>query len=554
MTDDFAELQRAFHRLVESAAQGRQLAAEVRAPRPPLPAAPARACSPPPPAPEPRPTLSAAQVADEWTKHGGATWIESLRRRDLLSAVRLLPEHVDGTPLYARRGLVEALLDAAKERVRPARMLELLASCWFIDWPPLPAVTARLQNACARVEDRALLPAWLRRYGLDAGAVASAFGAEIRAHGHLAAIDVLALPGSVMRGAWVDRVCGDELPAAVDELDRLLLFADRGEALCVPAAVTEVVRSVVKNAVANPAGGVEECRRLANRCRARVGELFGETASPRWRGLENELRILRTWITSEFLDVIFEHVRPDRAFSHQLDPRRDFWRGYGGWVERLTVYVRGGRDALLAHPEVKRVVDAFEGAVRIGSLNSPTWGHAILVMELRGLQGTAVTVVEGNSNASLRIRAQAVQLPWPRLHYANDVVHGALDERVATAIAHSGEGTWQEGARRALARYGVTETNGGPAALPRPERPVVAAARPPELPPPLEPQRSGPQSGAMPPEAMLSEERRLTKELNKVLSMLSYYGGLPSSHQKELRKQLEDLRSQIDAVKRGDMS
>lgn len=357
-------------------------------------------------------------------------------------------------------GLALSLVAAAEPRLRAPRFVDLLASIWFLTYPPMPAISSRLERARGDV-DPAMLPRWLREIGANATAVLRRTGPTFRQHVAEVARSEWGVPASLPDGPWVEEIVRAERPACVEDVERLLILADRGKELRAPAAVTDAVRQVVRGAVSYGRQAVDCRRRIVSLLRGRIGELFGETGRPRWLGLEDQLRTLRSWVAGEFMDVIFQHVHPDGLLAHQLAPRREFWRRFGGAVERLTVYVRGGREHLLAHKEVKRIVDELVGMVVIGALESPTSGHAILVMELVGTAGP-VTVVEGNSMASVRVRPERVTLPRHRISYRDDITQGEFRAPPWFACPHLegwGEKHWTSKVRAELARYGVRETN-----------------------------------------------------------------------------------------------
>lgn len=460
MTDDGLEaLSAAFTALRAQGAEARQLATEVTAPPPPH----VKTWPPPPPprpgrdhdrrdgGPRPDP-ITAEQVALAWeTSRQG--WVNRLGRRELVAAMRLLGRPRGTGRLVDLDGLAEALAAAASNHLRGARYVDAVASVWYLRFPPLPGITAQLERARAEF-DTSLLPRWLRDIGANAVGVVRRIGPRFRQAASETARDEWQLPATLTDGPWVDEIGRVERPASVEDVERLLRLVDHGADLRAPAALSDGVRHVVRNAVECGRREPTLRRRLVAILRGRVGELFGEAGRPRWVGLEDELRTLRSWVAGEFMDVIFQHIRPDGMFSHQLEPRRTFWRKYGGAVERLTVYVKGGRAQLMALPDVARIVRELEGMVRIGTLESPTAGHAILVMEMTGTGGL-VTVAEGNSSAKVRIRTGAVSLSPNRISYRDDITSAYWNlERM-----HDEPGHWKGIVRAELSRYGIRETS-----------------------------------------------------------------------------------------------
>lgn len=462
MTDDGLDaLATAFGMLRSQAAEARQLATEIITPSPPH----IKRWPPPPPRwqrrhsdeegddrPPRKPPITVEDVALGWEreKHD---WVSGLGRRELVGAMRLLGDSWKSGRLVDLDGLAEALVVAAGMHLRGARLVDAVCAVWFLKYPPAPGITARLERARAEV-DASVLPRWLREIGAHAAGVVRRVGPRFRLAAAEVAREEWQLPATLTDGPWVDEIVRLERPASVEEVERLMRLADHGADLRAPAALTDGVRHGVRSATECGRQDPALRRRIVTLLRGRVGDLFGEMGRPRWTGLEEQLRTLRSWVAGEFMDVIFQHVRPDGMFAHQLEPRRSFWRKYGGSVERLTVYVKGGRAQLVTHPEVSRIVRELEGMVRIGTLESPTAGHAILVMEIRGTGGL-VTVAEGNSSAKVRIQPGAVALSPHRISYRDDITSAYWSlERM-----HDEPGHWKGIVRAELSRYGIRETN-----------------------------------------------------------------------------------------------
>ena len=459
MSDDGLEaLSAAFTTLRAQGAETRQLATEVTAPPPPH----VKTWPPPPPprpgrdhdrregGPRPEPmTVERVALGWETSRH---RWVNRLGRREFVASMRLLGRPLGTGRLIDLDGLAEALAAAARNHLRGARYVDAVCSVWYLSFPPLPGITAHLERARAEI-GTSLLPRWLRDIGANAVDVVRRLGPHFRQAAAETAREEWQLPATLTDGPWVDEIVRVEQPASVEDVERLLRLVDHGADLRAPAALSDGVRHVVRNAVECGTRDPSLRRRIVALLRGRVGDLFGEVGRPRWAGMEEELRSLRSWVAGEFMDVIFQHVRPDGMFSHQLEPRRTFWREYGGAVERLTVYVKGGRARLMALPDVARIVRELEGMVRIGKLESPTAGHALLVMEMTGTGGL-VTVAEGNSSAKVRIRTGAFSLSPYRISYRDDITSANWNlERT-----HDEPGHWKGIVRSELTRYGIRET------------------------------------------------------------------------------------------------
>jgi hypothetical protein len=456
MADELTDLREALLALRTQSAEARLLASEVLV-RPVVPVPHPGTLRRPPPAPPPPTSVTAQAVVEGWSS-GGENWAEQLGRRDLMAALRLLGIPFAGRRLVELEGLATSLVALADRRLRAPRFMEALAQIWFLNHPPTPAFSARLERARGEL-DAALLPRWLREVGANAAGVLRCAGAAFRLHPVEVALGEWDLPPSLVDGPWVEEIARRERPASIEELERLMLLADHGQLLRAPAAVSEAVRHVARSAVSLGHRMVDARRRIVSLLRGRIGELFGEAGRPRWAGLEEQHRTLRSWVAGEFMDVIFQHVHPDSMNWHQLVQRQKFWRQYAGAVDGLSVYVKEGRAQLLAHPDVAKIVKDFEGMVRIGTLDdSPTRRHAILVMEMQGTTGP-VSVVEGNSMAKVRVRPKRVALPSHRISYRAHITQGEFEDPPAFARMHDTSGNWMGLVRAELARYGIRETS-----------------------------------------------------------------------------------------------
>ena len=272
MPDDLIDLRETLVALRTQSAEARLLASEVLV-RPVVPVPRTGTLRRPPPAPPPLTSVTAQAVAEGWSS-GGEGWVEQLGRRDLVAALRLLGIPFAGRRLVELDGLASSLVAVADRRLRAPRFVEALAQIWFLNHPPVPAFSARLERA-RRDLDAALVPRWLREVGANATCVVRRTGAAFRLHPVETALGEWDLPPSLVDGPWVEEIARMERPASMEEVERLMLLADHGKLLRAPAAVSEAVRHVARSAVSLGRQMVEARRRIVSLLRGRIGELFG---------------------------------------------------------------------------------------------------------------------------------------------------------------------------------------------------------------------------------------------------------------------------------------
>lgn len=453
--DPNSALLSALSKLREHTAEINQLASEARFIPPLIPSAPTSRPKTRLPLPVPPPTLSPEQMASRW-REGGKSWVATLNRRELNSALRNLEKAVDGQRLCENSPLLSALLSRAETVLSKRRRIECLGYIWFLNYPPIPCVDSALRAACQREPDSTVdtRPRWLRQdWGLDPVSLCRHIGEAVRSQGLVSAQAELGIAPVATSGPWLEPILLSTTPRTVEDIERFLLLADMGLEKRVPAPVTKEIQVFARIAIKLGHRFPETRRRVANLLRGRVGDLFGEAHRARWTGLEQELRTLRLWVTGDILDLVFHHVRPDSMLDHQLEPRRLFWRQYGSWVERLTIFFRGESSEFTSHPEVSRIMGELgHGVISIARMDSPVFRHAVIWMVMRGPAGTPITVIEGNSNCQIRIRAGLHELRR-HISYTDSIVHGPLSDDLAFTKRH--KGSWDHDVRIELRRYGI---------------------------------------------------------------------------------------------------
>jgi hypothetical protein len=367
-------------------------------PGPPLP--------PEPLAPErPRPGDPSADTLSARWQAGGLGWLRAAERGELRGLRVALRDRYDDRFVTAP-GLLEALLDA----LRPRDKLRLAADLYFLRWPP----PAALEGICA---DPQLLPPprwWARLPNMalpDAGAAARSIAEAVRS-GEARRPAELGLPPLPTECELA--IAQAAVPRDAKHAEALLEFLDDGP-IGRPAPVREGAAVALRALVAAAERKERPRREVAQRLALRVGSPFGVGAAGQWLAVKELLPKVRAWLAGEVLEVLFGQLLPDNQFQHHLGPRRDFWKRYTGSVIRMWVAVSPPirRRGALQHPDVMAIRAAMGADLDIRALSGGA-EQALIWMHLQTLQGNVVTVVEGNANTSLRMRAgEVAPLPGP---------------------------------------------------------------------------------------------------------------------------------------------
>lgn len=175
--------------------------------------------------------------------------------------------------------------------------------------------------------------------------------------------------------------------------------------------VTESIRVWVRLVVAfgNTDPAIQpELAELLNR---RIGAVLSAESSERWRAfaLDKELQAVRAWLLRKLIDIVFLHLIPEANAHHatQAEDRKAFWMGYSLAVERIWLLVsRQHWQRVLSDPAITSL--SREGLIGLRRMRGET-EKDVLWMHLRASDGEGVSVFEGNSNASLRVRRGRVE-------------------------------------------------------------------------------------------------------------------------------------------------
>ncbi|MFM2247358.1 MAG: Signature domain, partial [Pseudomonadota bacterium] len=188
---------------------------------------------------------------------------------------------------------------------------------------------------------------------------------------------------------------------------------------------------------------------------ARVGSPFGPEAAGRWLAVRELLPKVRAWLAGEVLEVVFEHLRPEVA-GHQLEARKQFWKGYTGSVVRVWIAVSSAikRRRALDHPQVREIRAAMGADLKILDLDG-TVEQALVWMHLQGRDGQVVTVIEGNANTTLRMREGEFTPTFSFVDYRGEVVNGPIAMGGSSSANITHHTSWPYQARQFLAPRGI---------------------------------------------------------------------------------------------------
>lgn len=437
-----------------------QLAQEIGAQRllfdlrglPPLPRAPATR------EPDTRqalpPTLSPAQVDAAW-RADGAAWLAALGRRDLSAVAAATGDPTVG----ARLALDPVLLPCLLPRLRTRRRFAVLTRLYFHVYPTPHHLSAALHELRAATPTEQW-PAWAARFQQGNDRLVRGIGEAVVAEGWAAMAEALDLPDAASRGTWAEAVAERAHVTSVAEGERLLRYADGGREMRGPAALTPAGRHVVRKLVAYANRATAARLRIASLLRLRVADVFGIADAAAWTGLEAERKQIRRWVAAEILDVLFRHLVPNNEHAHHTEPRRAFWQRYTGRVDRLWLLIEPGMRHRLDRPDLRELLERVGDVVEIRDLEG-AGEQAIVWMHLRADGGGVVTVVEGNANASCRVRFGALEPPRRRVRgglaavrYSQDIVRGVLSTGKADFVRAHQSG-WEQHLGRELRSLGV---------------------------------------------------------------------------------------------------
>ena len=445
--DDLGEAVASLEHLVPSFALTRQPLKTLHWPKPDPPMTGGTAGRTLPPVPEYPP----ARVAEAW-RTGGPRWLARATRREVRAAQLALSDDGVGPQLVRDPGFLKGLL----ARLRRRQQNRVLTSALFRVFPPVPAVQAALASA---PEFPSAPPWWGSRESLSS--MLQVLSGAVLA-GDLSQPGDLGVPAAAWRTGWAEAVAAERAPRSIGDVRAQLRFARAGKEPSVgvlPQATVTALRAGIEFTSRSSANR----REMATLAAQHAGSPFGPDAEARWRPLGNGLRLVRQWLAGEIIKIVFQHlVPPDPGLAHMAPPRRRFWSRYTGSVRRIWVAVTRAIRPQLKHPDVLRLDETMGQDFVICDLEGGP-DQAVVWMQLDGPRGP-VTVIEGNANTSIRIRAGALAPPplpaWERfgrhrleIHYRSVIVHGAFAAGKVWRTTH--RGAWEERTTNELLQHGI---------------------------------------------------------------------------------------------------
>jgi hypothetical protein len=332
----------------------------------------------------------------------------------------------------------------------------VLATALFRVFPPVPSVVTALAAASELPHGP---PWWGSRDSLSS--MLHVLSGAVLA-GDLLQPGDLDVPDAAWRTGWADAVVAERAPKSMADVQAQLRFARGGTEPSV-GVLTQAIVTTLRGGIDLATTAPHSRREMARMAARHAGSPFGPDAEARWRPLGGGLRKVRQWLAGEIIKIVFQHlVPPDPNLAHMAPPRRRFWSRYTGSVRRIWVAVTPAIRPQLKHPEVVRLDETMGQDFVICDLEGGP-DQAIVWMQLDGPRGP-VTVIEGNANTSIRIRAGALSPPplpaWRRLgrhrvevHYRSDIVHGAFADHEVWRTTH--RGAWEDRTTNELLQHGI---------------------------------------------------------------------------------------------------
>jgi hypothetical protein len=391
--------------------------------------------------------LAPVDVRRHW-KDSGRVWLSSGDGRTLRAAAIALQVQPYGGELASDAEFLTELLP----RLRGRRLATAVASALFATWPP-PQVAL---HALGAVRAAGTVPRWctlLPDQPSRTDVIASALGGAV-VGGELQKPGDLDVPEGAWEGEWGASIVRSTPARTYEAATRQLSFADAGQepkgSLVTPAAA-EALRSLVAVAERDAAAR----RDVAGTASRRVGSPFGAAAEARWKPVADLLPKVRAWLAGEVLEIVFEHLTPgERELARMTAPRKAFWKNYTGSVRRIWVAVSPSIEPQLRHPDVQRIRDVMGPDLQVRTLNGGPQ-QAIVWMHLEGGRGP-ITVIEGNANTSLRVRAGEFRPGAGRtVYYKEEVVDGALSAAEDAYVRPHSPGWESKAARKLWETFGI---------------------------------------------------------------------------------------------------
>ena len=395
-----------------------------------------------------------ARVLEAW-RTGGPRWLARASRREVRAAQLALSDDGVGPELVRDSRFLEGLV----ARLRATAQQRVLATALFRVFPPLQSV----QTVLASVPAVPGSPAWWSSCDSLQSMLHLLSGAVLA--GDLSAPGDLGVPGPAWRNGWAEAVVAERPPRSTSEVRAQLRFARSGQEPTV-GVLRQAVITALRAGIELASRGSSNRREIARLAAQHAGSPFGPDAEARWRPLGNGLRLVRQWLAGEIIKIVFQHlVPPDPSLAHMAPPRRRFWSRYTGSVRRIWVAVTPAIRPQLKHPDVVRLDETMGQDFVICDLEGGP-EQAVVWMQLDGPRGP-VTVIEGNANTSIRIRAGALSPPplpaWRRfgrrrleVHYKSDITQGPFARgESAGVIPHDQWRRWEGKTTSLLLKLGV---------------------------------------------------------------------------------------------------
>jgi hypothetical protein len=416
--------------------------------------------------PEPPASLSHEQVWAGWTR-GGTAWLNGLIPRDLEAVATAFRSPSWISDIDTKMPLFRAVWP----KIRGKQRMELFTTVWFSLAPPIPNIETAFDN-------NELPPRWWEEMAdsIANGTHIEWLGKQLLeftrpdpadehlqsnpANEHLRLnLTDLELTDAVVLGPWLPTVVENIALHTFDNAKRLIFLADKGTSRGPNAPVHRAAHiaicKLVKFGEDNPSKRPE----VAELLEKRLGTVFGPTPGKGWNTEANgdlpkllePHRQVRSWLMGQVLDIIFVHLAPPGGdFSHQLEPRRNFWRDERFISRMQKVYILAGREfnTALLSPDILDLLKRFPNAISRRFLKG-TPNQAIVWMHWLAPNGTWWTLIEGNQNCKIRIRRGVFNPPdqddatqlLPPVKYLEAIVHGELsDDDAGFWIIHHGNG------------------------------------------------------------------------------------------------------------------
>lgn len=391
------------------------------------------------------PLLSPSEVLARWNRDG-ATWLRSCSRLDL-RAVVVASKNTTVGPALLTDG---AFWPSLKARLRDRQSDQVLNAGYFIAGN-LAWIEAAIRSRAELVP--ADVPPWWVAPGPNRSQLASVVARVAATATFGEVLEQLGLPDA-LPDTFLANVAKASQATQAAEVAALLSFLDHGAEMGNRAVIFDSTRDWVRRATQAGARFPRERLAIAELLRRRIGEVAAGRDDARWVGMEEERRLVRTWLIGEVFRVLFSHLVPHGQHEGQTEPRREFWCKYDQSVEKIWLLICDDhRDRLDGDEAVAKLMQ--HGLLEVLRFTGQAQQDG-LWMHLRSSRGEQMTILEGNANMPIRIRLGALAPPLVAhggFHPATGVVEYSRAKSlfplgVTTMISHRGD--WQSRATNTL--------------------------------------------------------------------------------------------------------